>query len=111
MQKHIRTKVDHKKTHDLSSEIHCMGMYYQSSVGVPQIREVVPRSAILTTDRKMWSILECSTSLFRRSGTDREQLETFSLKIHFRLERITAILLKTTDGCKGHFERRNRWKY
>uniref|UniRef100_A0A915JDL6 CFA20 domain-containing protein n=1 Tax=Romanomermis culicivorax TaxID=13658 RepID=A0A915JDL6_ROMCU len=31
-------------------------------------------------------------------GTDRQRLETFSLKIHFRSERTTAILRKTTDG-------------
>uniref|UniRef100_A0A915K5C5 Uncharacterized protein n=1 Tax=Romanomermis culicivorax TaxID=13658 RepID=A0A915K5C5_ROMCU len=38
------------------------------------------------------------TCIFRWNGTDRQQLETFSLKIDFRLERISAILRKTTDG-------------
>uniref|UniRef100_A0A915K1Z4 Synaptonemal complex protein 1 n=1 Tax=Romanomermis culicivorax TaxID=13658 RepID=A0A915K1Z4_ROMCU len=34
----------------------------------------------------------------KRNGTDCQQLETFSLKISFRSRRITAIVLKTTDG-------------
>uniref|UniRef100_A0A915J3D1 Uncharacterized protein n=1 Tax=Romanomermis culicivorax TaxID=13658 RepID=A0A915J3D1_ROMCU len=32
------------------------------------------------------------------SGTDRRQLETFSLKIHFRSEKIIRNLWKTTNG-------------
>uniref|UniRef100_A0A915HZH9 Uncharacterized protein n=1 Tax=Romanomermis culicivorax TaxID=13658 RepID=A0A915HZH9_ROMCU len=38
------------------------------------------------------------TCLFRRNGTDRQQLETFSLKFHFQSERMTAILRKTADS-------------
>uniref|UniRef100_A0A915HE26 Uncharacterized protein n=1 Tax=Romanomermis culicivorax TaxID=13658 RepID=A0A915HE26_ROMCU len=37
-------------------------------------------------------------NLFRRNGTVRQQLETLSMKIHFRSESITAILWETTDG-------------
>uniref|UniRef100_A0A915K7A5 Uncharacterized protein n=1 Tax=Romanomermis culicivorax TaxID=13658 RepID=A0A915K7A5_ROMCU len=33
-----------------------------------------------------------------RKGTNRQQLETSSLKIHFKSKRITAIPWKTTDG-------------
>uniref|UniRef100_A0A915J707 carbonic anhydrase n=1 Tax=Romanomermis culicivorax TaxID=13658 RepID=A0A915J707_ROMCU len=43
------------------------------------------------------------TCLFRWNGTGRQQLELFSLKIHFRSDMITAILRKTTDGA--NFER------
>uniref|UniRef100_A0A915HQL5 Uncharacterized protein n=1 Tax=Romanomermis culicivorax TaxID=13658 RepID=A0A915HQL5_ROMCU len=35
--------------------------------------------------------------LKERNGTDRQQLETFSLKINFRSQRITAIFYKMTD--------------
>uniref|UniRef100_A0A915K2S4 Uncharacterized protein n=1 Tax=Romanomermis culicivorax TaxID=13658 RepID=A0A915K2S4_ROMCU len=45
------------------------------------------------------AIYTCS---FRRNGRDRQQLETFSLKINFRSEKITAFLRKTTDS-KGSF--------
>uniref|UniRef100_A0A915JWW5 Uncharacterized protein n=1 Tax=Romanomermis culicivorax TaxID=13658 RepID=A0A915JWW5_ROMCU len=38
------------------------------------------------------------TCLFRRNGTDRQQLERFSLKVNFRSQRISAMLWKTTDG-------------
>uniref|UniRef100_A0A915HUW7 Secreted protein n=1 Tax=Romanomermis culicivorax TaxID=13658 RepID=A0A915HUW7_ROMCU len=38
------------------------------------------------------------TWFFRRNGTDRQHLETLSLKIYFRSERITAIMWKTTAG-------------
>uniref|UniRef100_A0A915KLI3 Uncharacterized protein n=1 Tax=Romanomermis culicivorax TaxID=13658 RepID=A0A915KLI3_ROMCU len=46
--------------------------------------------------RKMLGVIY--TCLFRRNGTDCQQVETSSLKIHFRSEMITTILRKTTDG-------------
>uniref|UniRef100_A0A915IBK6 Uncharacterized protein n=1 Tax=Romanomermis culicivorax TaxID=13658 RepID=A0A915IBK6_ROMCU len=44
--------------------------------------------------------------LFRWSRTDRQQLEMFSLKIHFRPKRITAIWLKTTEERCADFRHR-----
>uniref|UniRef100_A0A915I492 Uncharacterized protein n=1 Tax=Romanomermis culicivorax TaxID=13658 RepID=A0A915I492_ROMCU len=45
---------------------------------------------------------EGSSCLFRRNRTDRQQLETFSLKIHFLSEKIAAILRKTIALSFGY---------
>uniref|UniRef100_A0A915IMR8 Uncharacterized protein n=1 Tax=Romanomermis culicivorax TaxID=13658 RepID=A0A915IMR8_ROMCU len=48
--------------------------------------------------RHYWGLKLIYTCFFRWNGTDRQQLETFGLKIHFRSERIAAILWRTTGG-------------
>uniref|UniRef100_A0A915J8K1 Uncharacterized protein n=1 Tax=Romanomermis culicivorax TaxID=13658 RepID=A0A915J8K1_ROMCU len=58
---------------------------------------VFGKIAVILSDRKLIFRLNVSSCSFS-DETDRQQLETFSLIIHFWSGRITASLQKTTDG-------------
>uniref|UniRef100_A0A915JWE6 SAM domain-containing protein n=1 Tax=Romanomermis culicivorax TaxID=13658 RepID=A0A915JWE6_ROMCU len=84
------TKPGHRKR--LTMEIHRMNIIDSW----PDKKPVKPACILMALFGPELKVIY--TCLFRRNGTDRRQLETFSLKISFQSQRIIAIFQKMTDG-------------